>query len=72
MRKKRKGTSDALEILHRRYYAGRPRRIAQLKKAMTKDTRMREDLKVIVELRAARRDDCAGKFQAWKPRRPAC
>ena len=30
MPKKKKGTSDAVEILHRRYYQGRPERIAQL------------------------------------------
>ena len=28
--KKRKPTSDAVEILHRRYYEGRPKRLAQL------------------------------------------
>ena len=28
--------------------------------------------KVIAELRAARREDKAGKFKPWKPRFPAC
>ena len=31
--KKRKPTSDAVEILHRRYYAGRPTRQAELEEA---------------------------------------
>ncbi len=30
MKKKREPTSDAVEILHRRYYEGRPERIAEL------------------------------------------
>lgn len=30
MGKKRKPTTDAVEILHRRYYEGNPRRLAQL------------------------------------------
>jgi hypothetical protein len=28
--------------------------------------------KVIAELRAARREDRAGKFKTWKPRHPPC
>ncbi len=28
--------------------------------------------KVIAELRAARREDRAGKFKPWKPRHPPC
>lgn len=39
MPKKRKATSDAVEILHRRYYQGKPERIAQLEQA-----RLEEDL----------------------------
>ena len=31
MARKRKPTTDALEILHRRYVEGRPQRLAQLK-----------------------------------------
>ena len=34
---KRKKTADAVEILHRRYYAGKPRRRAPLEKARTND-----------------------------------
>jgi len=30
MAKKRKDTSDAVEIIHRRYYAGKPKRLAEL------------------------------------------
>ncbi len=30
MARKRKPTTDAVEILHRRYFAGRPRRLAEL------------------------------------------
>jgi ribosome-binding protein aMBF1 (putative translation factor) len=37
MRKKRKETSDAIEILHRRYYQGKPERIVQLEKARAED-----------------------------------
>jgi DNA-binding XRE family transcriptional regulator len=37
MPKKTKATSDAVEILHRRYYRGKPQRIAQLEKARAED-----------------------------------
>ncbi|HEY3854308.1 MAG TPA: helix-turn-helix domain-containing protein [Verrucomicrobiae bacterium] len=37
MPKKRKATSDAVEILHRRYYEGKPRRIADLEEARAED-----------------------------------
>ncbi len=37
MRKKRKPTTDAVEILHRRYYEGRPARIAALEEARAND-----------------------------------
>jgi ribosome-binding protein aMBF1 (putative translation factor) len=33
MRRKRTATSDAVEILHRRYYKGRPERLAGLEEA---------------------------------------
>ena len=36
--KKRKPTSDAVEIIHRRYYEGRPQRIAELAEAEANDT----------------------------------
>jgi len=34
---KKKPTADAVEILHRRYYAGKPRRLAAVEKARTND-----------------------------------
>src|SRR5438132_11327074 len=37
MSKKRKPTTDALEILHRRYYEGKPDRIAALEEAEAND-----------------------------------
>jgi ribosome-binding protein aMBF1 (putative translation factor) len=37
MGKKRKPTSDAIEILHRRYYEGRPDRLAQLEESRAND-----------------------------------
>src|SRR5688572_29744612 len=36
-RKKRKATTDAVEILHRRYYRGKPGRLAALEKARADD-----------------------------------
>ena len=33
MRNKRKPTTDAVEVLHRRYYAGRPQRLVALEEA---------------------------------------
>ena len=33
MRRKRKATTDAIEILHRRYYAGRPQRLVAREEA---------------------------------------
>jgi DNA-binding XRE family transcriptional regulator len=47
MAKKRKPTTDAVEIMHRRYYEGRPDRIAQLEEAKTHD----EVARKIYELR---------------------
>ena len=35
---KRKPTTDAVEIIHRRYYEGRPQRIAELAEAEANDT----------------------------------
>jgi ribosome-binding protein aMBF1 (putative translation factor) len=47
MPKKRNATSDAVQILHRRYYDGKPARVAQLEEA-----RAEEDLaRKIYELR---------------------
>ena len=34
---KKKKTRDAVEILHRRYYRGNPKRIAQLEQARAED-----------------------------------
>ena len=42
MSKKRKPTSDAIEILHRRYYAGRPSRLADLEEARAEDKLARQ------------------------------
>jgi DNA-binding XRE family transcriptional regulator len=36
--KKRKPTTDAVEIIHRRYYEGRPQRLAELAEAEANDT----------------------------------
>ena len=36
--KKQKPTTDAIEILHRRHYEGRPKRIAELAEAEANDT----------------------------------
>lgn len=48
MPKQKKTTSDATEILHRRYYAGRPERIAALEEARAEDELARK----IYQLRA--------------------
>ena len=45
--KKRKPTTDAIEIIHRRYYEDRPQRIAELAEAEANDTVARK----IYELR---------------------
>lgn len=37
MPKNKKRSSDALEILHRRYYQGRPNRVSQLEEARAED-----------------------------------
>ena len=36
--KKRKATTDAIEIIHRRHYQGRPQRMAELAEAEANDT----------------------------------
>src|SRR5437588_9764097 len=36
-RRKKRTTTDALEIIHRRYYANRPRRLADLHEAIAND-----------------------------------
>ena len=45
--KKRKPTTDAVEILHRRYYEGRPERLKELEEAWVED----EIARKIYELR---------------------
>ena len=47
MPRKKKPTSDAVEIMHRRYYEGRPSRIADLEEARAEDDLARK----IYELR---------------------
>jgi DNA-binding XRE family transcriptional regulator len=47
MQKKRKATSDAVEVLHRRYYEGRPDRLSALEEARAED----EIARKIYELR---------------------
>ena len=47
MAKNKKKTSSAVEILHRRYYEGKPERIAQLEEARAEDELARQ----IYELR---------------------
>ena len=47
MTKKRKPTTDAVEILHRRYYEGKPERLAELEEARADD----EIARKIYELR---------------------
>src|SRR5438445_10860611 len=48
MRKKRKPTTDAIEILHRRYFEGKPEMLAALEEARAND----EVARKIYELRA--------------------
>ncbi len=43
---KKKKTSDAVEILHRRYYEGKPDRIAQLEEARAEDELARKIYKL--------------------------
>ncbi|MGA6970508.1 MAG: hypothetical protein WBY93_02695, partial [Candidatus Binatus sp.] len=38
IQKKRKPTTNAVEIIHRRYYKGRPERMAELAEAEANDT----------------------------------
>jgi len=48
MAKKREPTKEAVEILHRRYYEGKPRRMAELEEARANDDVARK----IYDLRA--------------------
>ncbi len=40
----KKKTTDALEIMHRRYYEGKPERLAELEQARAEDKAWRESL----------------------------
>src|SRR5438093_1452196 len=42
MKKERKTTTDGIKILHQRFYAGRPRRLAGLEEARANDAVARE------------------------------
>jgi len=42
MKRKKKTTSDAIEIMHQEFYRGKPRRIAQLEKMRADDTVARQ------------------------------
>lgn len=56
MPKKRQPTSDAIEIMHRRYYEGKPARIAALEEARAND----EVARKIYQLRISHRLSCEG------------
>ena len=46
MTKKKKATSDAVQVLHRRYYEGKPERAAQLDEARAEDEVARQIYKL--------------------------
>jgi len=56
MTKKKKATSDGIQILHRRYYEGKPERAAQLEEARAEDEVARQvyELREKAELTQAR------------------
>jgi DNA-binding XRE family transcriptional regulator len=56
MPKNPKPTSDALEILHRRFYAGRPDRLAQLAAARANDEVARQILALRKQARLTQTD----------------
>ena len=63
--KKRKVTSDAVEILHRRYYEGHPKRLAELEAARASAAIAR----TVYELRTKARlsqDELAGRIGVTK------
>jgi len=56
MAKKRKPTTDAVEILQRRYYEGRPKRIADLEEACANDEVARKIYALRTEAGLTQRD----------------
>ncbi len=46
MTRKRKATSDAVEILHRRYYEGKPKRVSALEESRAEDELARKIYKL--------------------------
>jgi ribosome-binding protein aMBF1 (putative translation factor) len=56
MPRKRKPTTDAVEILHRRYYEGRPKRIAKLEEARAQDEVARKIYQLRTEAGLSQRD----------------
>ena len=56
MRKRKKATSDAIEILHRRHYEGKPGRISELEEARAENDLARKiyELREHAELTQAR------------------
>ena len=66
MKKKLKATTDAVEILHRRYYRGKPERLAQLEEARAEDELARKirDLREQAGLTQARLAESIGTTES--------
>lgn len=56
MSKKRPPTSDAIEIMHRRYYEGKPKRIAALEEARADDEVARKILQLRTQAGLSQRE----------------
>lgn len=56
MSKKRPPTSDAIEIMHRRYYEGKPERIAALEEARANDEVARKILQLRTQAGLSQRE----------------
>ncbi len=54
--KKRRPTTDAVEILHRRYYEGKPERLANLEKARVNDQVSRKIVALRTQAGLSQRD----------------
>ena len=65
MPKKRKATSDAVEILRRRYYKGKPQRLADLEEARAEDELARK-IYELSRIHAVRQGDFNAKAQRCK------
>jgi hypothetical protein len=65
MPKKRKATSDAVEILRRRYYKGKPQRLADLEEARAEDELARK-IYELSRIHAVRQGDLNAKAQGCK------